>query len=353
MQRINREEFLNELELAQPGLATREIIEQSSCFVFKDNRVLTFNDEVACSLKSKLKITGAVRAAPLLSILRKMNEDEVEVEVVGGALRIKGKRREAGVVLEAEVQLPVDRIDVPDKWKPLAPEVVEAIKLAQHCASNDESNFELTCVHLHPKWIEACDSFQLTRVKCKSGISAPTLVRRDALKHIVSLDVNEFAETEAWLHFRNATGLVLSCRRYNETYPDVSALLKFEGKPLTIPKGLKDAADKAAVFSSEAVTSNDVLVELRPGKVRVQGRGASGWYREIKKIVYDGPPIAFSIAPELLMEITEKHNDAEIAEGKLRIRGERWVCIVCLSVPEEDSPEKQDSEDEKEEGDEE
>jgi hypothetical protein len=69
MNRINREEFLRNLESVEPGLSPREILEQSSCFIFQKGWIKTFNDEVACKIKSPLKLEGAVQAAPLLAIL--------------------------------------------------------------------------------------------------------------------------------------------------------------------------------------------------------------------------------------------------------------------------------------------
>ena len=59
---INRELFLEQLESVQPGLSTREIIEQSSCYVFRGGEVITFNDEIACSQKCDIGIEGAVRS---------------------------------------------------------------------------------------------------------------------------------------------------------------------------------------------------------------------------------------------------------------------------------------------------
>jgi len=45
--KINRQEFLDSLEMVKAGLSPREFIEQSSCFAFKEGEVLTFNDESA------------------------------------------------------------------------------------------------------------------------------------------------------------------------------------------------------------------------------------------------------------------------------------------------------------------
>lgn len=334
MHKLNREEFLHQLEGVQPGLSSREIIEQSSCFVFKNGRVMTYNDEVACRQKCAAPITGAVQSGPLLSILRKLVEDEIELEETDGELVIHGKRRKCGIRREAEVLLPIDKVDKPGEWKPLHEEFLESINMVQACASHDESQFALCCVHLHPKHVEACDNYQATRVKMATGISASTLVRRDAIKHITSMGMTEFSETESWLHFRNPAGMVLSCRRYIEEYPDLKEFLEFDGSAIVLPKGLGEAAEKASIFSAESSDDNQVTVDLMPGKLRIRGTGSQGWYEERRKVDYDGTDLSFLIAPSLLIDLVAKHNEAVITTGKLRVDGGgKWRYVACLSLP--------------------
>lgn len=342
MQSVNREILLHLLESVQPGLSSREIIEQSSCFVFQAGSVMTYNDEVACSMPCDVKLEGAVQSAPLLAILRKLSEEDIELEAAEGELVIHGKRRRAGITREEKVLLPVDKVEKPGKWKPLHEDFLEGIKMVQHCASHDESQFSLTCVHVHPTWLEACDNSQATRVKMETGVKASTLVRRDSIKHVVSMGMTEFNETESWIHFRNERGLVLSCRRYVETYPDLKAILTFDGDPIVLPKGLGEAADKAAIFSAENSDDNQVSVDLRPGKLRIRGTGASGWFEERRKIDYDGKELSFLIAPSLLIDLVSKHNEAEITEGRLRVNGGKWRYVTCLSRPAADKGEEKE-----------
>lgn len=330
---IQREELLEKLESVQPGLSTREIIEQSSCFVFQDGHVMTYNDEIACSQVCDIGVTGAVRSAALLAILRKLQEDELEISQEANELKLVGKRRECGIACEAEVHLPINSVEKPTKWKDLPADFLEAVELCQHCASHDESQFVLTCIHITPEYVEACDNAQLTRVRFATGFKSSILIRRDSLKHIPTLGMSQFSETETWIHFRNSSGLVLSCRRFVEDFHDLSGLIAFKGEPLVIPKGLGDAADKASVFSSENAEDSQVLVELRPEKVRITGQGASGWYKEVRKLSYSGPSLSFMIAPALLIDITKKYNEATITDGRLKVEGpdKKWVYVSCLA----------------------
>jgi hypothetical protein len=330
--KINREKFLFQLEAVQPGLAPREIIEQSSCFVFKAGELITFNDEISCRFKTTLQLEGAVSAAPLLAILRKLAEEDLEITVGEGELRLEGKQRSVGVRMEQEITLPVHVVESPKKWYPLADDFSEAVFIAGQCAGSDSSQFATTCIHLHSKWIEACDNFQLCRYTIATPIKTPSLIRGTALRQIVNLGMDEFSETESWIHFRNPSGLVFSCRRHLETYPDLEGFLAVQGEPTVLPKGLAEAVDKAEVFSSENADRNQIQVDLRPGKMRVTGRSTAGWYQEVKKLKYNGAPLRFLIAPKLLVEITKRHTDCEIAKEHLKVDGGRFVYVTCLEA---------------------
>jgi hypothetical protein len=248
--KVNREKLLTQLESVQPGLSPREIIQQSSCFVFKKGKVFTFNDEVACSHKCVLEIKGAVQAAPLLGILKKMEQELVDIEIgEDSKLVIKGKGNEkVGIVMDRKVVLPISLLETPDKWQKLHKEFAEAVSLVQKCASRDESDQAKTCVHIHQEWIEACDDYQMARFKLKTRFEKPTLVRRDSLKHMTEFGMVEFSETDTWIHFRNPIGLILSCRKYAVDYLDLSSVFSITGTPATLPKGLGKAAEKAGVF---------------------------------------------------------------------------------------------------------
>jgi DNA polymerase III sliding clamp (beta) subunit (PCNA family) len=329
---VDREQLLQQLECVAPGLSPKDIVEQSSCFVFQDKHVYTYNDEVACSHTCDVGITGAVKADALLKLLRQLPEKLIEVTAEDGAFRVKAKRRQAGITMEADVLLPIDKVEKPKKWKSLAEGFADAIEVAAICASRDESKPAISCVHIHPKYIEATDDFQISRHKLKTGVSEPFLVRPSSIRHIVSLGMTEFSETPQWVHFKNPAGLVLSCRRFIEQFPDIADFLKVEGSKVVFPKGLGDALANANIFSGENVDNDDVVVELRPGGLRVKGTGSSGWYRETKKIAYSGDPLGFKVSPKLLSDLCKKYNEMTISANALLVEGGNFSYVACLGA---------------------
>lgn len=329
--RIQREELIKDLDMVKAGVSPREFIEQSSCFVFQDGMVMTFNDEVACRKKTCLRATGAVQAAALMAILSKLTEPELKVrENEKGELEFRGKKKGFGIVKDAEIFLPISRVEVPKKWRPLPPEFTEAVGLVQHCVSTDENRFLLTCIHITPEWVEACDNLQMMRCEMETGLKSSVLVRGTSLQHLTSLAMDEIALTESWIHFRNKSGLVYSCRRYSEEYPSLDSILSVKGHPIVIPKGLTEASDRAAVFAADKAGDPLMTVALREGVIRLVGEGLSGWYKEVKKTSYHGPPMEFVISPELLKHISSKHSNATINQDKLKVTGGSWNYVTVL-----------------------
>ncbi len=335
MSKINREKFLNQLESVLPGLSTREIIEQSSCFIFKNKKVMTYNDEIACTQKSDLHIKGAIPAMPLINILRKLQEEELDITASKKEILIRGKKKKSGITMDSEILLPIDSVEIPKKWKKLPIDFADAISIVQQCAGKDESRFDLTCVHLHPDWIEACDAEQTARYKIKMPLKKPTIIRKESLKYIVSLDMIKFSKTKNWIHFKNSTGLILSCRRWVHSasnFPDFTKLMKIKGTKTTLPKGLVEAVSKAEVFSTENVEENQVEIDLKKGKLKITGKGISGYYQENKKVKYNGEDMSFRISPSLLIDLVNRHNTCEISEDKLKVVTGKYSYITVLQA---------------------
>lgn len=334
--RLSRESFLSRLQSASPGLAKREIIEQSSCFVFAKGKVATFNDEVCCRIDSGLPkdLKLVVPAAPLLALLEKLPEDDVDLILVDGEVQFKGKGRRAGVKVEADIHLNLNAVDRPGEWRDVPANFDEALDIVSGCASSDDQRFSLTCVHVTPEFVEACDNFQLARYKIKCPVQTPCLVRRDALKPVVNLGMTKMSETDAWLHFTNPGGLIYSCRRYADDFPDLKGPLSVKGEPAVLSGAIAEAVDKADIFARENPDYSEVLVKLAPGRILIRGQGVLGWFEENLKTTYSGPATSFLISPKLLTEISKKHNSCLISSDHLKVKGERYIYVTVLTKEE-------------------
>lgn len=334
MPTVNREDFLSRLQSVSPGLNAKETIEQSSCVCFLRGKMLTYNEEVCCRMTSKLgkEFSGAVQAKPLTDLLHSLHADDVELTTSGGELLVKAGRDKAGIRMEEEVLLELKLVEDPGEWKPLPEDFAEASKIVAACASRKEDNrFDLTCVHFHPDYMEGAEKFQVARYTIQTGVQEEFLVKHDTMKHLTLLGMSEFSETQAWVHFRNSQGLVLSSRRYLDSYQDLSKFLKVDGDAVTLPGGLEEATKIANIFSSTNTDDNKVLVKLTSGRMRLRGQGMTGWYERSLRVKYAGPNLEFLIKPELLIELCKNHKDCTVSPNRLKVSGERYEYVACLS----------------------
>jgi hypothetical protein len=336
---VNKAEFLTLLESVAPGLAVRESVEQGSCFIFKGGKVITYNGEIACRKKCPpgIHIEGAVSAAPLLALLQKLAEEEIEISQKEGTLLIKGNGRRAEIRTDMNVVLPIEQVERPGEWHPLHEDFGPAIGVVSTCSAKDDANgFHITCVHIHPDFLEACDNYQLARYPIKTPISGGKMVKRENIKHVAELEMTEFSESATWIHFRNPGGLTLSCRHHADEFPNLDHVLDVaDGAPATLPGGLAEAVDKAKIFSSENAQNDSVKVELRKEQLRLRGEGALGYYEERKKIKYDGPDLCFLIAPDLLVKLTKQHSECEVTKDRLKVNGGKFLYVTCLGTVDE------------------
>jgi DNA polymerase III sliding clamp (beta) subunit (PCNA family) len=327
--KINRTKLLDQLESVAPGLAVKENIEQSNRFVFNEGAVTTFNDDIACSITTELDCKAAVEANSFLSLLQKLKDDEVEVELAAGELRVSGKNRKAGFRVEEEIRLPIEAIEPAEKWSKVPEDFCQAISIVENCADNKK--YDLSCLHLTKDFLEACDGRQLARYQIKLPIKKPVLIQQKSLSHIAKTIVTRMSETKRWIHFKSKAGVVFSCRKTVEKYPDLSEVVAWTGPKVVLPKLLGEIVERAEIFSSEK-TENRVLISLSKDKLIMEGSGLSGWYKERKKVKYNGKNISFRIPPALLQEVSKRSNQCQVTEKCLKVVGDNYTYITALFV---------------------
>ena len=341
---IVRVDLLKSLEVVEAGLSAKDIVEQSSCYIFQSGRVWTYNDDVACSVELPSGMDNlecAVPAVEFRTLLSKMKDEQLDVSLSSdkgddGQLLLKTKTRRAGIRVQVEVKLPVSEITMPDKWVKLPKGLKEAVSTVQGCVGKGDQLFVLGCIHLTPKGLEACDNYQAIRYRLKTGLQFPVLVKSVELGSIVKLKLEEWGLSESWLHFRNSDGLMVSCRRWDQTYPKLSEFFKVDGEETGLPKSLTDAVAKAEVFVDSKQDVSGLSVDLKGSRLLLRGEGPLGWYEERQKVDYQGKRLQFNIAPRLLREVCQRSDRCLVGKDKLRVTGDSFVYVTCLAVDDEE-----------------
>jgi DNA polymerase III sliding clamp (beta) subunit (PCNA family) len=84
-----RRDFLDQLELASPALASNDLVPILTHFGFTGSEVLAYNDQIGMSLPLKTQFKGAVPGGTLIDLLRASKAKEVELAEKSSELEIK------------------------------------------------------------------------------------------------------------------------------------------------------------------------------------------------------------------------------------------------------------------------
>ncbi len=339
---VNRKDLIASLEQASIGLTNKATIEQSDCFTFGGGYVTTFNDSIFVRIPTQLNIDGAVAASDLLAVLGKLPDEELDIGIEGGELRLKAGRREAGIGCNTTSLVPViDGIQAPTRWTRFTDEVLTAVRQAALICTHDDTRYLTTVVHLTPKLIESCDNHRLFRVSTPTEFTE-ILVPGKSILALKSCKLVKFAIGEGWVHFKTDQQALISVRASHEKYHDGVDTLLVMGNPtkVTLPSNLAEIVSRADVMveRSEYETSAGVGVKIADGSIVVSSRKDTGWYRETKPIKeYAGPDLEFEISAEFLTQVLAKSRQVLVDKNKMKmVVGNMQFVVSIVPAPNQD-----------------
>ena len=337
--KIKKEALTKALTLVKPGLANKEIIEQSTSFVFTKGSVRTFNDEISISHPVKdLDLEGAVNADEFYRFISKVKRDEIEIELKENQLYFTAARTKAGLTLQEEITLPLESIGKKGNWKHLPDDFSYYLSLAIGACSNDMSRPILTCVNITQEGkIIGSDSYCL--MTCEIGEKIPIddfLLPASSALEVLKIQPTQIAEGDGWVHFRNKDKTEISCRTFEDSYPDTSAYETVEGVELTFPKSMLQKLELARVFAKrDHILDEEVIITVRNNRMTIKAKSETGWIEDEANMRYDDDPVRFSITPYLLEDILKGTHDFVLSENAAMFSGAGWKYITMLRILQE------------------
>lgn len=332
--KIQKENLMTALELVKPGLANKDLIEQSTSFAFMDGCIVTYNDEISISAPvSGIDFEGAIKADELYKLLSRLKTEEIDISQTESEVILVSGKTTAGLKLQTEINLPLNEIGKFGKWKPLPDDFLEFLEIAMVSCASDMSQPVLTCVHVAKNGhIESSDNFRITRCTLEKEMPVESfLLPATSAKEVVMLNPIEIAEGEGWIHFRTDYGLTISCRVFEDAFPDVAPLLEGKGIDIELPAGLVDVLDRAGIFAKrDHLLDETIFISIENKKLKVRAESDSGWIEEIMNVRYKDEPFSFSISPYLLKDVLKETTTCILCENKIRFDGPGWIYISSL-----------------------
>lgn len=329
----SRGPLLARLNEAAVGLSSKEILEQSNSFVFKGGKLTTFNDEIMCRVDSPLDFDVVVNASDLTSVLSKIPDDEIDISIQGSEIRIKGKKKKAGINCSTEVLLPIGAVPAPGAWSRIGEGTLAALQHAAETCGKDETQYLTTCVHVLPDKIEASDNYRYISIEGRTGFPSEVLIPASSIAKLEGLEITKIAQGEGWIHFKTVSGAEISMRCSHQKYHDGADTVLTMDNPenITLPVNLGEMIERAEVFITAAYDSK-VGIQIANERLKITSRKETGWYREEKRIRYQGRPLEFEVNPKFLAEVLKRTRDVKVDSRKMKIEYDRIKFVVALTT---------------------
>ena len=313
------------LEKLRPGLSAKETIVQSNCFIFQSGQILTYNDEISVSVPFDADFSCAVPAAPLLNALSKYTADELEITVEGNELKMQCGRRKNGLKIFQDINIPLGALVQPETYVPLHPDFPLALSMVVNSCGTDQSKYVLTCVHVTPEAVEACDSYQATRYQLRTGLE-DMLIPSTSARMLAKAHLAEAGVSNQWL-FCRGQGLTYACRLFCNAYPELSPMFKQEGASIEFPKDMTEILNGASVFSD--ATQKAVNITIENGQMRVYAANDTGWFEEQTADIDYQDKLEISINPMFMATLLKHGSICTVAPFMLLVANENYKHITA------------------------
>lgn len=333
--KIETERFKELLTILKPGLSNKDIIEQATKFVFMENKMITFNDEISIQVELEdLDFSCAVDSEQLYKLVSSLKAKEIKIELEEGELVFKAGRVRAGIVVDTDINLPLEEIDDnEEQWKKLPKNFVEGMKFVVGSCSTDMSSQIITCVNFSGNNVVGTDRYRISLFEYKRDLPFETLIPAKTVKNLIAFKP-KFVDkgTGGWIHFKNEEDIILSCRILNDKFPNNDHIFVMgKTKKIELPDSLSEILDRVSIFA-EGVTQLDerVNISFKKNKMIIESSSDNGWIRESEKVDYSETEISFSISPYAFKDIVKKNNKMEVGKGKVMFSDKSWKYVAAL-----------------------
>lgn len=333
--KINREEMTKALALAKPGLSNNQSISQSNTFIFKDDNVWTFNDEVAVCVPLETGIKCSIPAKELLAFVGRAKADELNIKFEKNQFKATASRIRCGINSESDIDLPIGDLEIPDddNWVELPKRFIEGVLMVAGSTGRDSGRLSIECIHITSEgFLEACDNYQATRFDLQEEFDGDnTLIPARNIVQLQSFGPTHYAVTKDWLWFINEDDAMYAVRSVWGDFEPIEEHMEADGPKVQFPKDLKQALGDANIFVDDNSEQN-VSVTLKKGKILVKGQGDMGWLEEEVPIEYNGKSVSFQINPSFLLRMIGTMNDAIIGEAAVVFSEEDCSHAISIEV---------------------
>jgi len=335
---LNRHALLGKLELLMPGIDKKGIAENTSSFIFDGERIYTYNDTIGVAVNFTTGLQCAVPAQSLYRLLSKLPDEAVEVALLEGALKIKGKKSRATVKVVEGAVLPFDDKVTKARDATAMPAKSSFNKAVQFCLFTTNRHTQeqvMGCVHIASDkkgtYAESTDSTRMTRYYFTTEVMPlDILIPLAAAQSIIKYEVESIAEAEGWLVFNCKGDTTFATWTVAATFPNLKKAIASFGEvqsEIVLPPGIIETLERAEIFAqADTKVDQDVYIvfTVNDGKMKISSSGVYGKFTETVDVEYTGAEVSFALPPLFVRDILRIVTSIQVLDGVVRCAKKRF-----------------------------
>lgn len=337
---VNRKNLIEALSNVLPGLANNTSLEvQASYFIFENDKIWTYNDQISICQQFKSNLIGAIKAKELYKLLNKIPDNVLKITQKDNAFfKIKGKSLSAKIRIDPDIKL--QAISIPDrdsdKWQLLPDDFNMAVSVCLFSVSKNATPPELTCLWIADNFVFSTDGFRATQKEMAGKVKTDFLLPAIAAKELIKYNAYKvFTDIEGWLHFIDKDNdLTFSCRTFADLlYPKkIWDFFNITGAQIKLPADFNTVIDRISTFvAADFELDKFVDITIENNQLICEGKGVLGEVSEtVDGIDYDGEKITVCVHPGLLIAVL-KYLDSVVIGKRLLFKGKGFNHCICLS----------------------
>lgn len=329
--KIKKANLLAALKAVKPGVSDKEVIQDSNHFIFDEDKIRSYNDQIAIHKIFKTGLCGAVKASEFYSLIDKITVDEMEIFQESGQFKIEAGNLEAAINIQEQHAVPLINVKGLKGWMDLPGNFSDAIEFCTFSASKDMTKPVLTCLFIIDNKVYSSDRFRVTRFKLDDNVGESFLLKESSAKILKSYNPTHYLPKNDWIHFKNKDDVYFSSRVTLGEYPDLDQYFVTRGTRINLPDDLKSIIDRVQIMTNSDFKQDlNIKIEIIKGKITCKGEGDLGYVKESTKTSYDGKDITFKIHPIFLKDILETLNELIVTQNSLLFKGDGFDHIISL-----------------------
>jgi len=323
--KIQRDELLKKLRMCKPGVELNAVsLDGMDCFIFKKNRLYTYNGYVSVSVPIDYPFECVVSADEFLKIVNAFKGKEIDIEEKDSTLVLSSGKASASIKFMSESIYKQILVVTPQEptWLPIPDGFMDALGRCNISNMEQGASDKVDGIFIEKGGVFSTDRVVVNYAKLYDHMDRLWLTNK-VVKELLKFDlVDGYVLQDSWAIFK-CGDVMFSCRKYmDDLYPidtlkQVIAAQQTNGMSGVLPLEFKEAVDNCLIFGKEKEGHIFINLEFQNDGVRVFSDTQKGSYSEfVPCVVEDWNHFTLTIEGRRLKQaLKQKHGEMSFYIG--------------------------------------